>query len=153
MAEVKHPPGSLSSGNITNDLAHPPGILQVTVVSPQGPVYEDQARWVTVRAWNGQMGIWPRHAELVAALGAGLLRIGQPDGSKRTFALWGGFLRVGNDKVTILVDRAVGADEVDGAAAKRELDETLEALRHPRSDEEFSELLGKRRWCESQLRL
>ncbi len=153
MAEVKHPPGTLSSGSIADELAVPPGILQVVVVSPQGPVCEDQARWVTVRAWNGQMGIWPRHAELVAALGAGLLRIGQPDGSMRKFALWGGFLRVGDDKVTILVDRAVGADEVDEAAAKRDLDETLEALRHPKSDEEFGELIEKRRWCESQLRL
>jgi F-type H+-transporting ATPase subunit epsilon len=153
VAEVKHPPGTLSTGSIADELARPPGILQVTVVSPQGPVYEDQARWVTVRAWNGQLGIWPRHAEMVAALGAGLLRIGQPDGSKRIFALWGGFLRVGDDKVTILVDRAVDADDVDAAAAKKELDDTLESLRHPRSDEEFAELLEKRRWCESQLRL
>ena len=77
--------------------------------------------------------------EMVAALGAGLLRIGQPDGSLKMFALWGGFLRVGDDKVNILVDRAVGADDVDAAGAKKELDETLEALRHPRSDEEFEE--------------
>jgi F-type H+-transporting ATPase subunit epsilon len=128
-------------------------MLQVNVVSPQGPVYEGQARWVTVRAWNGQMGIWPRHAEMVAALGSGLLRIGHPDGTLRLFALWGGFLRVGDDKVMILVDRAVGQDDVDEAAARRELDETLAALRRPRSDEEFEELLEKRRWCESQLRL
>ena len=106
-----------------------------------------------MRAWNGQMGIWPRHAEPVAALGAGLLRIGHPDGTMRRFALWGGFLRVGNDKVTILVDRAAAADEVDETTAKRELDERLEALRHPRSDEEFEELLEKSRWCQSQLRL
>lgn len=153
MAEVKHPPGTLTSGSIADELARPPGMLQVTVVSPQGPVYQDQARWVTVRAWNGQLGIWPRHAEMVAALGSGLLRIGQPDGSLKMFALWGGFLRVGDDKVTILVDRAVGEDEVDEAAAKRELDETLAALRHPKSDEQFEELLEKRRWCQSQLRL
>jgi F-type H+-transporting ATPase subunit epsilon len=128
-------------------------MLQVMVVSPQGPVYEGQARWVTVRAWDGQMGIWPRHAELVAALGSGLLRIGHPDGTLRLFAMWGGFLRVGDDKVTILVDRAVGQDDVDEGAARRELDETLAALRRPRSDEEFEELLEKRRWCQSQLRL
>lgn len=153
MAEVKHPPGTLSSGSIADELARPPGILEVVVVSPLGLVYEDRARWVTVRAWNGQLGIWPRHAEMVAALGAGLLRIGHPDGSLRLFALWGGFLRVGDDKVTILVDRAVGADDVDKAAAKRELDETLQALRHPKSDEEFEKLLERRRWCQSQLRL
>lgn len=54
--------------------------------------------------------------------------------------------------MTILVDHAVGADEVDEvdeAAVKRELDETLEALRHPRSDEGVEDLLEKRRWCES----
>ena len=151
MAQVDHPSGSLRTGGIADELAHPPGMLHVTVVSPAKPVYQGDARWVTARAWDGQMGIWPRHTDLVAALGVGQLRIGHPDGSIDRYAVWGGFLKVGGPKVTILVDRAEAAGEVDGAAAKAELAETLAALRHPKTGEEFEALLERRRWCQTRL--
>jgi F-type H+-transporting ATPase subunit epsilon len=153
-----------------------PGNLDVVVVSPARPIFEGEARWVTVPAWNrvggsdggvrrlyggapeerlsvGQLGILPRHAPLVAALGSGLLRIGQEGGKVARFAVRGGFLKVGDDKVTILVDSAVAEADVNEAEAKRELDETLAALRHPKSDEEFAELLDSRAWSESRLKL
>lgn len=153
MAQVEHPKGALHTGNIADDLAHPPGFLQVVVVSPARPIYQGQARFVTVAGWDGQLGIWPRHASIVAALGTGMLRIGHADGSVHPFAVRGGFLKVGGKKVTILVDDAVAQPDVDPAAAKRELDETLAALRHPKTDEEFKELLDRRTWCESRLKL
>ena len=105
------------------------------------------------RSVVGQLGILPRHAPLVAALGSGMLRIGQEGGKVARFAVRGGFLKVGDDKVTILVDSAVAEGDVNPAEAKRELDETLAALRHPRTDEEFEELLDRRAWGESQLKL
>jgi F-type H+-transporting ATPase subunit epsilon len=153
MAQVEHPKGALHHGSIADDLAHPPGILDVTVVSPARPVCQVQARFVTVAAWDGQLGIWPGHTLLVAALGTGLLRIGSADGSVRRFAVRGGFLKVGGGKVTILVDSAVAEGEADAAEAKSELDATLESLRHPKTDEEFQELLDRRLWCESRLKL
>jgi len=153
VVEVKHPPGALRRENIANELAHPPGTLQVTVVSPARPVYDGPARWVTVAAWDGQLGIWPRHTDLVAALGAGRLRVGKPDGSEDSFAVWGGFLMVGKDKVIVLVDRAVAADDVDRDAVLEELAETKGKLRKPKSDEEFSKLLDRRRWCEARLKI
>jgi len=153
MAQVEHPKGSLHSGNIADELAHPPGFLQVVIVSPARPVYEGRTRFVTVAGWDGQIGIWPRHTAIVAALGTGMLRIGHANGSVHRFAIRGGFLKVGGSKVTILVDHAVAEPDANEAEAKRELDETLAALRHPKSDEEFKELLDRRAWCESRIRL
>jgi len=153
MAQVEHPKGALHTGNIADDLAHPPGTLDVVVVSPAKPIFKGQARFVTVAAWDGQLGIWPRHTSIVAALGSGLLRIGHADGSVHRFAIRGGFLKVGGSKVTILVDDAVAQADADADGAKRELDQTLEALRHPKTDEEFTELLDRRTWCESRLKL
>ncbi len=63
------------------------------------------------------------------------------------------FLKVGGKRVTSLVDSAVAEADVNAAEAKKELDEALEALRHPKTDEEFAELLDRRTWCESRLRL
>ena len=177
MSLPEHPKGALRTGNIADDLAGGQGNLEVVVVSPARPIFEGDAHWVTVPTWNrvgggdgrirrlyggappperlavGQLGIWPRHAPIVAALGSGLLRIGQGGGKVSRFAVRGGFLKVGDDKVTILVDSAVAEADADAAEAQRDLDETLEALRHPRSDEEFAELLDRRAWSESRLKL
>ncbi|MDQ3947364.1 MAG: ATP synthase F1 subunit epsilon [Actinomycetota bacterium] len=153
-----------------------PGNLDVVVVSPARPIFEGVADWVTAPAWNrvgrsggqgrwrygaaeperlavGQLGIWPRHAPIVAALGSGVLRIGQEGGKVDRFAVRGGFLKVGDNKVTILVDSAVAEADATKAEAQRDLDETLEALRHPKSDEEFAELLDRRAWSQSRLKL
>ncbi|MGH9038388.1 MAG: F0F1 ATP synthase subunit epsilon, partial [Acidimicrobiia bacterium] len=69
------------------------------------------------------------------------------------FAVRGGFLKVGGDKVTVLDDNAVAEADVDTAEARDELEATLAALRHPRTDEEFAELLDRRAWSEARLKL
>lgn len=153
MAETVHPPGSLHMGNVADDLATRAGPLHVVVVSPARPIFEGDARFVTVAALEGQMGVWPRHADLVAALGTGRLRIGRAGDGEARFAISGGFIKVGDARVTILVDRAVAAEDVDAAQAQADLDEAKAALRHPATDEEFEKLLTARRWAQTRIRL
>jgi F-type H+-transporting ATPase subunit epsilon len=153
MALPEHPRGSLGHTNVADELAAGQRNLSVTVVSPAGSIYEGEAHWVTVPGQNGQLGIWPRHAELVAALGAGPLRIGTGGTNVIRFAVRGGFVRVGQNRVTVLVDRAVTESSVDAADARRELDETLAALQHPSTDAEFADLLERRAWSETRLKL
>ena len=148
------------------------GTLEITVVSPARQLYQGEARFVTAPAWDrlergrslyggapqdqltvGQLGIFPRHAPLVAALGSGLLRIGLDGGRVARFAVSGGFLKVGDDRVTILVDRAVSETDVNAGEAQRELEETLAELQHPKSDEDFAELLERRAWSETRIKL
>ena len=149
MAQAEDPKGAQRAGEPASGQEH----LEVVVVSPARPLFEGDAHWVTVPALDGQLGIWPRHAPIVAALGSGLLRVGQAGGEVTRYAVRGGFLKVGGSKVTILVDNAVTAPEVDVAEAKRELEETIEALQHPHSDGEFAELLDRRDWSEARLDL
>ena len=150
------------------------GVLEVVVVSPARQLYEGEARFVTAPAWDrldskslygagdspdpnrltvGQLGIFPRHAPLVAALGSGLLRIGLTGGQVARFAVSGGFLKVGDDRVTVLVDRAVSETDVDVGEAQRELEETVAELQHPKSDEEFVQLMDRRAWSETRIKL
>jgi F-type H+-transporting ATPase subunit epsilon len=149
------------------------GVLEVVVVSPARQLYEGEAQWVTVPAWDriggheegryrsadpgqlivGQLGILPGHAALVAALGAGPLRIGLSGGQVSRYAVQGGFIKVGDNRVTILVDRAVTEADINEADARRELEETIAELQHPKSDEEFAELLEQRAWSETRIKL
>jgi F-type H+-transporting ATPase subunit epsilon len=152
MAQAEHPKGALKTGNIADEVATASGPLEVVVVSPARPIFKGEAQWGTVAALDGQIGIWPRHTAIVAALGTGLLRISQQGGKVARFAVRGGFLKVGGSRVTILVDSAVAEGAADAGAAT-EFDEALEALRHPKTDGEFTELLDRRQWCASRLRL
>ena len=152
MTVPEHPKGTLGHTNIADELAAGQQNLSVVVVSPAGSIYEGAAHWVTVPGQNGQLGIWPRHAELVAALGAGPLRIGTGDQVTR-FAVRGGFVRVGRNRVTVLVDRAVSPGNINQAEVRRELEETLAELQHPRSEAEFADLLERRAWSETRLRM
>ncbi len=130
------------------------GTLDVVVVSPARPIFEGTAGWVTVPAVDGQLGVLPGHAPIVAALGSGFLRIGAEGGGSETrFAVRGGFLKAGGTRVTVLVDSAVTKADADPADAQRGLDETLEALRHPDTDEEFAALLEQRAWFASRIKL
>ncbi len=130
-------------------------VYEVVVVSPARPLYRGEAAFVAVEALNGKLGIAPRHADLVAALGTGPLRIDKPGkgAPPDRFAVRGGFLNVGKGRVTILVDQAVRPDEVDEPAVRKELEDALAGLRHPQSDEEFEQLLGKRAWAQARLAL
>lgn len=125
--------------------------LRIVVVSPARPLYEGEAKFLSIETSLGRIGVAPRHAELVASLGTGPMRIDRPDGSADRFAVSGGFLKVGKDHVTILVDEAVRSGEVDESAVRRELEETLAGLRRPASDEQFESLLQRRSWCQARL--
>jgi len=157
VAAKVHPSDSLHAVNPADELATRQPELEVVVVSPARPIYEGRARWVTVRLPDGQLGVWPRHTDLVAALGVGLMRLGHTKtGKEDQVAVWGGFLKVtGGHRVTILVDRAVNAEEAraNEPRIREELAQVLEALRHPATNEEFNHLLDRRRWLECQVRL
>jgi len=102
-------------------------LLHCVVTSPEGLIFEGSARSVVVPAVDGELGILPRHAPLIGALGHGEVRIevGEPsqaasaDGSgKARYFLNGGFLQVVQDRVTILATEAEPLDSL--ARAKEE---------------------------------
>jgi F-type H+-transporting ATPase subunit epsilon len=149
----EHPPGSIRTGNIAEEVVHGQVDLQVTVVSPAKELFSGKAHWVTLPGLDGQFGIWPRHVAMVSALGSGVLRVGLRDHSRVEFVVRGSFLSVADNVVTILVDLAVTKDDVDEAVARRELDETNAALQHPTDEAEFARLLEFRDWCQARLKL
>lgn len=82
------------------------GVLKVRVVSPQHVVFEGEASSLVAPAWDGQVGILPSHAPMIALLGAGTLDIDLPGGGSHRFYVAGGVLKVVTDDVTILTEYA-----------------------------------------------
>ena len=80
--------------------------LRVTVVSPERIVFEGEASAVVAPAWDGQVGILPSHAPMLALVGSGELSIDRPGGGSDTFHVAGGVLKVEGDQVTLLTEYA-----------------------------------------------
>ena len=123
------------------------GAIRCTVVSPERPLFEGTVDHVVAPGVAGELGIFPRHAPLIGALGPGIVRL-HKGGNVERFAVRGGFLLVKKNVVTLLVTDAMKPSDVDGSKLEAEHTAVLEALQHPRSPEEFEELLVQRRWCE-----
>jgi len=95
--------------------------LLVTVITPARQVLSQEAGFLLVPASDGEMGIQPGHAAMVAALGTGLLRIDTLDGAKKFIAVRGGFLQVKKGEANVLTQEAVAGEEVDAAKVGAEV--------------------------------
>ncbi len=80
--------------------------LDVRVVSPETLLFEGAASSVVAPAWDGKVGILPRHAPMIALLGSGELAIDLLGGGSETFFVAAGVLKVEGSELTILTEYA-----------------------------------------------
>ena len=125
-----------------------PKNLTLSIVSPEGVLWQGTTSFAVLPALDGELGLYPDHAPLLARLGVGECRIHTPEGV-RAFALFGGFLQVLGNRVQVLVDRAEAPGDIDTEAASREL-EALASLERRDAGKHEEEILRRRR---AQVRL
>lgn len=102
--------------------------IDVELVAADRRVWSGTAVSVVVRTVEGDIGILPGHAPLLAQIKEGhTARIIHSDGDETTVAVHGGFLSVTKGKVSILAEAAELASEIDVDTAKADY---LEAQRH-----------------------
>ena len=98
--------------------------FQVEVVSVEERLWSGEATFVIAQTTEGEIGILPGHEPLLGQLkDNGVVTIRPTDGERLVAAVQGGFLSVVGDKVTILADFAIFADEVDTADAESHLND------------------------------
>jgi F-type H+-transporting ATPase subunit epsilon len=119
--------------------------IKVSVVTPDGPVYEADVEMVSTKAKSGELGILPGHIPLVAPLEISAVRL-KKEGKTQYIAVSGGFLEVRPDKVTILAQAAERAEDIDVARAKAAKERAERRLQSKDDDIDFkrAELALKR---------
>jgi len=100
-----------------------PGTFKVSVVTPEREVLAAEARFVALPAHDGEVGILARRAPLLVQLGAGLLRVEEASGAKRTLFVAGGFAQMVDDKLTLLTEEARDPAALSANAAAAQLGE------------------------------
>ena len=79
--------------------------MHVRIISPEASVYDGEADSVVLPAFDGEVGILPRHAPLMTLLGHGRLTV-RVEGAERIFDVQGGFVQVVNDTVSVVAEHA-----------------------------------------------
>jgi F-type H+-transporting ATPase subunit epsilon len=81
--------------------------MRVLVISPERAVYDGEAESVVAPAYDGEVGILPRHAPFMTILGSGTLTVRMGTATSR-FRVQGGFLQVVSNTVRIVAEHVQG---------------------------------------------
>lgn len=82
--------------------------MRVTVISPEAAIFDGEADSVIAPAFDGQVGILPRHAPFMTLLGRGPLEVKAGTTTHR-FTVNGGFLQAVNNTVRVVAEQVKGA--------------------------------------------
>lgn len=95
--------------------------LHCLVVTPEATVLEQDAEFVALPLFDGEIGIAAGHSPLIGRLGFGEMRIRSQGGSTSRYYIDGGFVQVVDNVVSILTNRAVLAASVKAEVAEQSL--------------------------------
>jgi F-type H+-transporting ATPase subunit epsilon len=82
--------------------------MRVLVISPEQSVFDGEADQIVAPAFDGEVGILPRHAPFMTLLGDGILTVRQGAAAHR-FTVRGGFLQVLSDVIRVVAGSAQNA--------------------------------------------
>ncbi len=111
--------------------------LRLEIVTPQGTAFSEDVHMVTLPASEGQMGVYPQHMRFVTQMVPGEVIITR-DGADRYLAVGEGLIEVTGERVAIVTDMAVPADQIDEAKVEEARARAAARLQDKISDEEVA---------------
>ena len=108
--------------------------IHCDIVTPEGPMFSGEAQMVVVPGKEGQLGVLPRHAPIVAQLEVGETRVRTDATTWRRFATSEGYFMVEPHPVAepgralVLVEGAVALEDIDPDAAQAAVEDAKARL-------------------------
>ena len=96
--------------------------LTVELVAADRVVWSGDATMVIARTTEGDVGVLRGHAPMLSLLTDAVVEINPEEGPVVVATVDGGFLSVANDRVSILSEHALLAEEIDVDEARTELE-------------------------------
>ncbi len=91
--------------------------LKLEIVTPESKVYSEDVDMVTLPGVEGEMGIFPMHVPLMTQLAAGEVTA-RKDGQDYFLAVGDGFVEITGERVSVLTDMAIKAENIDEGKAE-----------------------------------
>jgi F-type H+-transporting ATPase subunit epsilon len=101
--------------------------MRLDIVTPEKLAFSDEIDSVVVPGGEGELGILPSHAPIVSTLQPGELRYLKA-GKETSLAIGTGIVEVSHDRVSVLTDMALGAEEVDESAVEKAIEAAQKAM-------------------------
>ncbi len=108
--------------------------LKLEIVTPDAKTYSEDVEMVTLPGVEGEMGIYPQHVPLMTQIVAGEI-IARKEGRDYFLAVGEGFVQITPDRVAIMTDMAMRAENIDETKAE-EARQRAEARLAERLDDE-----------------
>ena len=106
--------------------------FNLKVLAADRPFFDGECISLVVATNDGEMGIWANHANMIAAIVPGIMRINSPDGMEIA-AVSEGIIKIEDNDVLILADTIERPEEIDVNRAKRAMAEAKEAILQKKS--------------------
>lgn len=89
--------------------------FKLEIITPEEEIFSSTVYSLRVPAHDGDLGVLPGHAPLLASLNPGIVRVRLSEVSDRTqyFSITGGFLDVGPEQTIVLADACERPDGID----------------------------------------
>jgi len=126
--------------------------IKLEIVTPEAKIFSDDVDMVTLTGTEGEMGILPQHMPLMTQLVAGEV-IAQKGKDTIFLAVGDGFVQVTGDRVAILTDMAIEADNIDEAKAEEARQLAEGRLAQKITDEEAAHIQAALAHATTQLKV
>ena len=126
--------------------------IKLEIVTPEAKIFSDDVDMVTLTGTEGEMGILPQHMPLMTQLVAGEI-IAQKGKDTIFLAVGDGFVQVTGDRVAILTDMAIEADDIDEAKAEEARQLAEARLAQKITDEEAAHIQAALAHATTQLKV
>ena len=91
--------------------------LKLEIVTPDAKTYSEDVEMVTLPASEGEMGILPQHVPLMTQIISGEIIV-RKEGRDYFLAVGEGFVEITGERVAIMTDMAIRAENIDEAKAE-----------------------------------
>ncbi len=93
-------------------------LMKLEIVTPNGVIFDDEVKQVTLPGSEGEFGVLPRHSTVLSLLNTGVIVIDTKDNKEISVAINSGYVKVKEDRTLCIVDGAVALSGDDNNLAK-----------------------------------
>ena len=111
--------------------------MRLEIITPQATVFSEDVTMVTLPVITGQIGVYPQHVRLITQIVPGEILV-TVDGANRSFAVGEGLVEITADRISIITDMAIAAEQIDEALVEAARERAAARLRDKLSDEEVA---------------
>lgn len=97
--------------------------MRLSIVTPNGEIFNDNVKTVTLPGKEGEFGVLYGHSSLVSSLNVGIIVIEKSDSKEEIIAINWGYVKVTENSVDVLANGAIALTKTDSSQTAKNISE------------------------------